>query len=129
MIALIAQMEQNSSVTFHEAQIALARQWVGRNFYGKDVPQDVYVKVPQEAKAGITITEETSVKKEKVPLPHSIEAARQVIAQFESGAQNLRSDDMVADSVSHHALQGRRSLLDETWMGSEEEELNWYVNL
>ncbi|KAG8215687.1 hypothetical protein J3R82DRAFT_7561 [Butyriboletus roseoflavus] len=121
---LIAQMEEFSGVTFHEAQIALARQWVGRNFYGKDVPHEVYVKVPQEAKDGNVTTEETPVKKEKVPLPESIEAARQVIARFESGAQNLRSDEMVADSVSHHALQGRQSLSDETWMGSEEEELN-----
>lgn len=128
MVAHIAQMEQNSGVTFHEAQIALARQWVGRNFYGKDTPQEVYVKVPQEAKTGITVTEETSVKKDKVPLPQSIEAARQVIAQFESGAQNLQSNARVADSVSHHALQGRRSLLDEPWAGSEEEELNWCVN-
>ncbi|KAF8129820.1 hypothetical protein EV363DRAFT_1399636 [Boletus edulis] len=108
---LIAQMERNSGVTFHEAQIALARQWVGI---------DVYVKVPQEAKVGLAATEETPVRKDKVPLPESVEAARQVIARFESGAQDLRSDDMVADSG--------RSLLDETWVGSEEEELNCYVS-
>ena len=125
---LIAEMEASSGVSFHEAQIALARQWVGRNFYGKDVPREVYVKVPQEATVGITVTEETPVKKDKVPLPESIDAAREIIAQFESGAENLRSDEMVADSVSHHALQGRGSLLDETWMGTEEEELNWCVN-
>ncbi|KAG6372484.1 hypothetical protein JVT61DRAFT_7587 [Boletus reticuloceps] len=125
---LIAQMERNSGVTFHEAQIALARQWVGKYLFGKDAPQDVYVKVPQEAKVGLAATEETPVRKDKVPLPESVEAARQVIARFESGAQDLRSDDMVADSVSHHALQGRRSLLDETWVGSEEEELNCYVS-
>ncbi|KAG9312443.1 hypothetical protein JVU11DRAFT_6827 [Chiua virens] len=129
MSTLIAQMEENSGVTFHEAQIALARQWVGKNFYGKDVPHEVYIKIPQEAKAGITVTEEKSaVKKEKVSLPESVEAARQVIARFESGARNLRSDERVADSVSHHALQGRKSLLDETWLGSEEEELNCYVS-
>jgi len=115
-------------VTFHEAQIALARQWVGRNYYGKDVPHEVYIKIPQETKAGISITDESSVKKDKVPLPQSIEAARQVIARFEAGARNLRSDEMVADSVSHHALQGRRSLLNETWLGTEEEELNCYVS-
>lgn len=127
MAALIAQAEQNSGVTFHEAQIALARQWVGRNFYGKDVPHEVYVKVPQESKYGLTATEEKDVKKDKVPLPQSIEAARQGIAQFESGAQNAWSGERVADSVSHHALQGRRSLQDEAWLGSEEEELNWCV--
>lgn len=125
---LIAQMEEFSGVTFHEAQIALARQWVGKNFFGKDVPREVYVKVPQEAKDGVVATDEASVKKDKVPLPESIEAARQVIARFEAGAQNLRSDEMVADSVSHHALQGRQSLVDETWMGSEEEELDRCVD-
>lgn len=124
---LIAQMERYSGVTFHEAQIALARQWVGKYLFGKDVPQEVYIKVPQEAKLGVTATEETPAKKDKVPLPESIEAARQVIQRFESGAQTLRLDETVADSVARHALQGRRSLLDEGWMGSEEEELNWCV--
>lgn len=122
-------MEQVSGVTFHEAQIALARQWVGKNYFGKDVPHEVYVKIPQESKAGLTVEDESSMKKDKVPLPQSVEAARQVIARFETGARNLRSDDAVADSVSHHALQGRRSLLDEPWLGTEEEELNWCVNV
>jgi hypothetical protein len=28
---LVKQMEINSSVTFHEAKVALARQWIGQN--------------------------------------------------------------------------------------------------
>jgi phospholipase D1/2 len=68
------------------------------------------------------------VKKDKVPLPETIEAAREVITRFESGAQSLQSGEMVVDSVSHHVLQGRRSLLDEPWIGTEEEELNCYVS-
>ena len=49
---LIARMEAYSSAWFHE--ITLACQWVGRNFWGKDAPHEVYVKVPQEVQAGIT---------------------------------------------------------------------------
>ncbi|KAF9244484.1 hypothetical protein BU15DRAFT_85872 [Melanogaster broomeanus] len=121
---LIAQMEANSGVTFHEAQIALARQWVGRNHLGKDAPREVLVKVPQESKEGIVVSEQTPAKNEKVPLPDSYEAARDVVAQFESGSESIRGDEMVADSVSQHALQDKTDLRDELWMGSEDEELN-----
>lgn len=125
MTAVIAQMERASGVTFHEAQIALARQWVGKYLFGKDVPRDVYIKIPQEPKFGVAGAEDTPVKKDKVPLPETLEAAREVLARFESGVQALQSNEIVADSVSHHALQGRRSLMDETWIGTDEEELNW----
>jgi phospholipase D1/2 len=116
-------MERASGVTFHDAQIALARQWVGKDFSRKDVPHEVYIKTPDEDK----VSKEEKEKK-KIPLPNSIDSAKNAIARFEAGAQDLRMAGAVADSVSHHALQGRRSLLDETWLGSEEEELNWYVD-
>ncbi|KIJ62481.1 hypothetical protein HYDPIDRAFT_30440 [Hydnomerulius pinastri MD-312] len=125
---LISKMEENSSVTFHEAQIALARQWVGRNYLGEDAPRDVFLKIPQETKEGLVISEQTPIKKEKVPLPVSYEAAKETVARFESGSDAIRGDENVADSVSQHALQDETDLASELWMGSEEEELNSYVS-
>lgn len=125
---LIAQMERNSGVTFHEAQIALARQWEGMNYLTQDAPREVFVKVPQATNEGIVVSNQTPVKREKVPLPVSYDAAVDIIRRFESGSDSIRGDENVADSVSQHALQDKTSLLDELWMGSEEEELNSYVS-
>lgn len=120
-------MEKISGVTFHEAQIALARQWLGRNFLTQDVPREVYIKIPQETTEGIVVSNQTPVKTEKVPLPQTYETAVDIIRQFESGALNMRRN--VADSVSQHALQDSTSLLQESWLGTSEEELNSQVKL
>ncbi|KIN99261.1 hypothetical protein M404DRAFT_155707 [Pisolithus tinctorius Marx 270] len=125
---LIAQMEHNSGVTFHEAQIALARQWEGVNFLTQDAPREVFVKVPQATNEGIVVSNQTPVKQEKVPVPVSYDAAVDIVRRFESGSDSIRGDENVADSVSQHALQDKTSLEDELWMGSEEEELNSYVS-
>jgi len=122
-------MEQNSGVTFHEAQIALARQWVGRNYLTQDAPQEVLVKLPQETQEGIVVSDQTPMKSEKVAVPVSYEAAVDIVRRFESGSDPIPKDEDVAASVSQHALQDRTSLLDELWVASEEEELNWYVHL
>jgi len=41
-------MEAKSGVTFEEAQVALARQWIGNQAHakGKDAIKEVYVQVP-----------------------------------------------------------------------------------
>ncbi|KAH7905548.1 hypothetical protein BJ138DRAFT_1130428 [Hygrophoropsis aurantiaca] len=121
-------MEENSGVKFHEAQIALARQWVGPNYMGQDAPRDVFVKVPQETQEGVVVSEATPVKKEKVPLPATYEQAKDIIERFEQGADDIRGDEDVADTVSQHMLQDRTSLQDEKWLGSEEEERDSYVS-
>ncbi|KAI5986718.1 hypothetical protein EDC04DRAFT_2589598 [Pisolithus marmoratus] len=126
--SLIPQMERNSGVTFHEAQIALARQWEGMNYLTQDAPREVFVKIPQETKEGIVVSNQTPVKQEKVQLPVSYQAAVDIIRRFESGSDSIRGDEDVADSVSQHALQDETGLQDELWMASEEEELNCYVS-
>lgn len=114
-------MEQRSGVTFHEAQIALAKQWVG-------VPETwsqptVSIKKPDETKEGIVI-EDTSVKVEEVDFPATVEEAVATVEKFESGAVGLRDDIHVSDSVAHHALMDSTSLLQEKWLGTEQEELD-----
>lgn len=117
-------MEENSGVKFHEAQVALSRQWVGdqSNAGGEDPIKEVFIKMPQPTGEGIVQTKATDTKTEKVPLPANAEEARQKIEAFEAGADNIRSDEEVADTVSQHMLNDKTGLLDEKWLGTEEEE-------
>ena len=122
---LIAQMESNSGVKFNQAQVALARQWVGDSA-NHDAPTEVVIKVPKPTSEGIVLSEKTEVKTEKYQMPRLVSDAVAVIKRFESGANALvgRRHDAVADTVGQHALQDETELADEQWLGNEEEELN-----
>jgi phospholipase D1/2 len=121
-------MEANSGVKFNQAQVALARQWVGDSA-DPTVPTEVVMKVPEPTLEGIVLSNKTEVKSEKYPLPRQYSDAVAVIERFESGANALvgRRNDAVADTVGQHALQDKTELGDEQWLGSEEEELNSYA--
>jgi phospholipase D1/2 len=121
-------MEANSGVKFSQAQVALARQWIGDSA-NPDVPTEVTIKLPEPTSEGIVLSEKTEVKTEKYPMPRLYSDAVAVIERFESGAIALvgRRHDAVADTVGQHALQDDTQLADEQWLGSEEEELNSYV--
>ena len=125
---LIAQMEANSGIKFGQAQVALARQWVGDSA-DPSMPTQVAVKLPEPTSEGIVLSNKTEVKSETYPLPRLYSDAVAVIEQFERGANALvgRQHDAVADTVGQHALQDKTELGDEQWLGSEEEELNSYV--
>jgi phospholipase D1/2 len=116
-------MEANSGVKFHEAQIALAREWIGdqADAGGVDPITEVYIKIPQPSIEGIVETR-TGDKVEKVKLPASEEEARELIARFEHGADNIRGDEEVADTVSQHMLNDKTGLMDEKWLGTDAEE-------
>lgn len=123
-------MEANSGVTFNEAQVALARQWVGDSA-NPDAPTEVAIKLPDPTSAGIVVSEKKEVKTEKYQMPRLYSDAVAVIERFESGANALvgRRHGAVADTVGQHALQDETELADEQWLGTEEEELNSYVFL
>ncbi|KAM6499803.1 phospholipase D/nuclease [Amanita muscaria] len=121
MGTLIKQMEQNSGVTFLDAQVAMARQWIGDDTLTQQ--KEVDIILPQETQEAIVVEKTKTVK---VAIPQSEAAASNVIARFERGAP--REDADVSDSVSSHALLDTTSLLDEKWLGNEQEELNSYVS-
>jgi phospholipase D1/2 len=128
--SLISKMEANSGVKFHEAQVALARQWIGdqSDAGGEPSIKEVSIKLPQPTKEGIVETQATVTKTEKVPVPASEEEARKTIERFEHGADSVRSDEEVADTVSQHMLADKTRLLDEKWLGTEQEERDAYVS-
>ncbi|KAH9058083.1 phospholipase D/nuclease [Lactarius vividus] len=129
MDTLIARMEASSGVKFNEAQVALARQWIGDSA-DPDMPTEVTIKVPEPTAEGIVLSDKTEVKTESYPLPRSYDEAVSVIKRFEHGADVLvgRRHEAVADTVGQHALQDETDLKAEEWLGSEEEELNSYVS-
>ncbi|CAK5267179.1 unnamed protein product [Mycena citricolor] len=121
----IAKAEEDSGVKYHEAQVALARQWVGND---PDGLKKVTVTVPLPTQEGVVLSKEESVKTFTVPIPESAEEAKGVIERFEDAARNIRGDEDVSDNVVQHMLHDRTSLLDEKWLGTEQEELDSYVS-
>jgi len=121
-------MEANSGVKFNQAQVALARQWIGDSA-NPDAPTEVAIKLPEPTSEGIVLSEKTEVKTEKYRMPRQYNDAVAMIERFESGANALigRQHDAVADTVGQHALQDEAQLADEQWLGNDEEELNSYV--
>jgi phospholipase D1/2 len=129
----IKQMEQNSGVKISEAQVALARQWVAGDML--TTQREIVLSLPRDEAESETNTEKEKEKDKdkdklttfKVLIPVDEEAARRVVENFQNGASGVRSDDPVADSVGQHRLQDHTSLLEEKWLGTEEEELNAWV--
>jgi phospholipase D1/2 len=123
MSDLITQMEKNSGVTFSQAQVALARQWIGQD---QDSDQKtVTVTLPDKPTLeGLIVSDKTQARTETVAIPESEEAARFIVAQFESGSNAIRGDEDVADTVSQHMLNDKTGLKEEIWLGTPEEELN-----
>ncbi|KEP49732.1 phospholipase D/nuclease [Rhizoctonia solani 123E] len=127
--SFIKEMEENSSVTYHEAQIAQARLWIGEDGYWHQ--ERVRIQGPQPD-FGTDLSETATTGKEaqkiveEVDFPASSQAAEEIVKKFESGA--TREDLGVADSVAQHALGDRTNLKDEKWYGTEQEERDSYVS-
>lgn len=114
-------MEQNSGVKFHEAQVALARKWIGNPSDGVKTQLKAYIKKPDPTGEGVVV-QNTKTQMEEVPFPATEEEAQQIIDKFEHGADSVRGDAEVADTVVQHMLRDQTSLLEEKWLGTEEEE-------
>ncbi|KAF8622038.1 hypothetical protein AX15_007323 [Amanita polypyramis BW_CC] len=121
--SFIKQTEENSGVKFLQAQVALARQWLAGDTLTNQ--KELTVIIPQETQEAIVV-EKTPLKTENIAIPESETMARETIERFEQGAP--RPDVLVSDSIASHVLRDETSLLDEQWLGTEEEELNSYVS-
>jgi phospholipase D1/2 len=116
-------MEERSGIKFNQARVALARQWIGD--LGDDQgPKEMTVTVLQPTAEAIVLSDKNPPKTEIIPIPPTAEEARKIIEQFEHGADGLRDDQDVSDTVAQHMLGDKTGLQDEKWLGTEEEELN-----
>jgi len=114
-------MEKNSGVSFHQAQVALAKQWIGNPEVWSQ--EKVAIKQPEPTQEGLVV-ENTKNKTEEVEFPPTVEAAVEIVEKFEAGAVGLREDHQVSDSIAHHALMDSTNLMQEQWLGTEKEELD-----
>ncbi|KAJ6452893.1 hypothetical protein C8R47DRAFT_262895 [Mycena vitilis] len=126
LASYIEEIERTGGVKYHEAQVALAKQWIGNDSDGSQ--KEVTITLPVETGEGLVVSEQTPPKTETVPIPESADAARQVIERFEAAAKQVRGDEDVADNVAQHMLSDKTSLLEEKWLGTEQEELDAYVS-
>ncbi len=88
-------MEQNSGVTFHQAQVAQARIWYGP----EDLPhteQTVTIQVPQGETGAVTETARKQKATEEVKMPTTLREAQETIRRFEAGRS--KEDKNVADN-------------------------------
>ncbi|KAI0028033.1 phospholipase D/nuclease [Vararia minispora EC-137] len=125
---LLRGMEERSGIDFNQAQVALARQWVGDSF-DPDALKEVTINVAPPTSEGMVISEKTKdVQKKTYKLPATTEEAVDIIRSFEQSAEQGRRNDDVSDTVGQHALLDRTALADEKWLGTEQEELDCFVS-
>ncbi|CUA74327.1 Phospholipase D p2 [Rhizoctonia solani] len=129
--SFIREMEQNSGQTFHQAQVAQARLWIGDDGYWHQ--ETVQIRAPEPSagmdSSGMGVTEkgkEAQKTVEAVSMPATTQEAEDIVSRFQNGA--TRGDEGVADTVGQHALMDRTRLSDEQWLGSEQEERDSYVS-
>ncbi|QRV81288.1 phospholipase [Ceratobasidium sp. AG-Ba] len=127
----IKQMEQNSGVSFYQAQMAQARLWIGDDDYWHQ--KKVAIKAPDPNVGldpiGMGVTEkgkEAQKTVEEVDIISTTQEATEVVQKFQSGAP--RGDEGVSDTVGQHALMDRTTLADERWLGTEQEERDCYIS-
>ena len=121
--SFIKQMEENSGISFHQAQVALAKQWIGTPETWSQ--PNVSIKQPDPSHEEIVI-DDTQVKVDVEDFPPTVEVAVEIVEKFEAGAVGLWDDICVSDSIAHHALMDDTSLLQEKWLGTDQEELDRY---
>ncbi|WVF68604.1 hypothetical protein IAT40_003374 [Kwoniella sp. CBS 6097] len=122
----IKRIEEKSGVTFHEAQVALAKVYVGSDDVQGDVDEVVNIEKPHDQTTGVDQIGKKDTVEKAIKLPKTIDEAKKIIERF----QNARSNDdkHVSDNVGQHAMQDKTSLFDEQWDGTDEEELACYVS-
>lgn len=111
-------IEDHSGIKFHEAQVALSRKWIDGDWF---TGQTVEVKIAQETMGGIVPQSKTPPEVHEFSIPETEGRAEEVIRRFEEAARNMRGDGDVSDNDAQHSLEDQSGLLDEKWLGSEEE--------
>ena len=115
-------MEQRSRVEFEQAEVALARQWLGPDNAQPDYTVKIKTVATKQGDLSTMDASETKKQVKEVRVPQTVRESADIIRQFESGA--TRGDHRVSDSVSQHVQLDRTPLKQEEWLGTPEEERN-----
>ncbi|KAI9633008.1 uncharacterized protein MKK02DRAFT_40389 [Dioszegia hungarica] len=124
---LIKEMEKKSGVSFHQAQVALAKVYVGADdVKGGGDHEVVNIEQPHDSATGADQIGKKDTVEKAVPLPATLEEAEELIKRFQAGGGNV--DPKVSDNICQHALQTGKKPIDEHWDGTEQEELDCIVS-
>ncbi|WWC65686.1 uncharacterized protein I303_108307 [Kwoniella dejecticola CBS 10117] len=122
----IKRMEEKSGVSFHEAQVALAKVYVGSDDVGGGQDETVNIEQPHDQTDGVDQINKKDTVQKAIKLPKTIDDAKDIIERFQNGRSN--DDKHVSDNVGQHAMQDKTSLSEEQWDGTDEDELASYVS-
>lgn len=116
----IKAQEEASGVKFHEAQVAMARLYVGEAGDQAGDDEFVYIEKPHDQATAASETNKKNTAREAVKIPRTTAEAREIIERFEAaGAPQGKPTE---DNICQHALRTDATLLDEPWNGTEQEE-------
>jgi phospholipase D1/2 len=82
-----------SGVTFHEAQVALAKVYVGSDDVKGDTDEVVNIERPHDERTSVDQIGKKDTVKKAVKLPETVEDAQKMIEKFQNGA--IKSDKRV----------------------------------
>lgn len=124
------EVEKRSGVTFYEAQVAQAREWIGDGWQDGSARELKIFEVKGNVGVGLQMegdAKKSDAKVKTLPLPQDRQGAKRIVDGFENAAKDVLGGFRVSDNVGHHAMKGAGHLSEEQWFGTEEEERNWCV--
>ncbi|WWD20129.1 hypothetical protein CI109_104605 [Kwoniella shandongensis] len=127
----IKRMEEKSGITFHQAQVALAKIYVGSEDVGGDSDEVVNIEQAHDSTQGADQIGKKGTVEKAIRLPKTVDEAKDIIARFEQAAKNddkHMHDKADTGAVGQHAMLDETSLFDEQWDGTDEEELACIVS-
>jgi len=125
-------VEKRSGVTFQEAQVAQAREWIGDGWSDGSTRELKIFEAKGNIGGGLQMegdAKKSDAKAKTFPLPQNRQEAKRVVDRFENAAKDSLGGSQVSDNVGHHAMKGTGPLSEERWLGTEEEERSWCARL
>ena len=125
-------VEKRSGVTFQEAQVAQAREWIGDGWSDGSTRELKIFEAKGNVGGGLQLegdAKKSDAKAKTFPLPQDRREAKRIVDSFENAAKDSLGGSHISDTVGQHAMKGTGPLSDERWAGTEEEERSWCVHL
>jgi phospholipase D1/2 len=126
----LREVEKQSGVTFYEAQVAQAREWIGNGWQDGSTRELKIFEVKGNIGGGLQLegdAKQNDAKVKTLPLPRDRQEAKKIVDRFEDAAKDVLGSFRVSDNVCHHAMKSAGDLSGEQWFGTEDEERNWCV--
>ena len=123
--------EQRSNVSFYEAQVAQAREWIGDGWHDDSIRELKIFEIEGNIGGGLQLegdAKKNDAEAKTLPLPQDRQEAKKIVDRFENAAKDALGGFRVSDNVGHHAMKCAGHLSEEQWFGTEDEERNWYVD-